>query len=62
VTRDSLARKFDENRAHAPSIRWRRPARKLYCGYLEREADAANYQGWALVMLFLVLFRGSILD
>ena len=25
---------------------------KLYCGYLEREADAANYQGWSLTRLY----------
>jgi hypothetical protein len=25
---------------------------KLYCGYLEREADAANYQGWTLTRLY----------
>ena len=25
---------------------------KLYCGYLEREADAANYRGWSLTRLY----------
>jgi hypothetical protein len=61
VTIHSLDRKFDEHRAQALRVdQVGRPARKLYGGYLEREADAANYQGWALVMLFLVLFRQRI--